>query len=130
MYGSIYLHTAPSAAPSVTTYDLSSTAITVQWGPVDCIHRNGNITGYSIQYGNETVSISGNSSGGMYIISGLEPSTTYSIQVAASTSAGLGPYTTPIDQLTSGDLNYCNCNCVCINDFSSYSSCKTSLVRY
>ena len=35
------------------------------------------------------MSVSGDSSGGMYVISGL---TTYSIQVAAETSAGTGPY--------------------------------------
>ena len=94
---------APSASPSsVSVSEVTSSSITVQWGPVDCIHRNGAITGYSVQYGNETVSVSGDSSGGMYVISGLMPSTTYSIQVAAKTSAGTGPYSTAIDQLTSG----------------------------
>ena len=72
--------------------EVTSSSITVQWGPVDCIHRNGDITGYSVRYGSETVSVSGDSSGGMYVISGLMPSTTYSIQVAAETSAGTGPY--------------------------------------
>ena len=42
------------------------------------------------------MSVSGDSSGGMYVISGLMPSTTYSIQVAAETSAGTGPYTSPL----------------------------------
>ena len=28
----------------------NSTAITVQWSEVDCIHRNGDITGYSVRY--------------------------------------------------------------------------------
>ena len=81
---------------------LNSTAITVQWGPVDCIHRNGDITGYSVQYGEvgsaegeRTVveMVSGDFSGGMYKILGLIPFATYSIQVAAETSAGIGPYT-------------------------------------
>ena len=71
---------------------MTSSNITVQWEPVDCIHHNGDITGYSVQYGTETMSVSGDSSGGMYVISGLMPSTTYSIQVAAETSAGTGPY--------------------------------------
>ena len=30
---------------------MTSTAITVQWGEVDCVHRNGDITGYTVQYG-------------------------------------------------------------------------------
>ena len=51
------------------------------------------------------MSVSGDSSGGMYVISGLMPSTTYSIQVAAETSAGTGPYSTAIDQLTSSEIH-------------------------
>ena len=87
---------APSAPPtSVSVSEVTSSSITVQWGPVDCIHRNGDITGYSVRYGSENMSVSGDSSGGMYVISGLMPSTTYSIQVAAQTSAGPGTYSTP-----------------------------------
>ena len=96
---------APSAPPSsVSVSEVTSSSITVQWGPVDCIHRNGDITGYSVQYGSKTVSVSGDSSGGMYVISGLMPSTTYSIQVAAKTSAGTGPYSTTVDQMTSSEI--------------------------
>ena len=94
---------APSAPPtSVSVSALNSTAITVQWEAVPCIDRNGDITGYSVRYGSETVSVSGDSSGGMYVISGLMPSTTYSIQVAAETSAGTGTYSAAINQLTDG----------------------------
>ena len=81
---------------------MTSSSITVQWGPVDCIHRNGDITGYSVQYVSENVSVSGDSSGGMYVISGLMPSTTYSIQVAANNSAGTGPYSRTILNQTAG----------------------------
>ena len=95
--------TAPSASPSsVRVSEVNSSSITVQWGPVDCINRNGDITGYSVQYGSKTVSVSGDSSGGMYVISGLMPSTNYSIQVAAGTSAGTGPYSTAIYELSAG----------------------------
>ena len=94
---------APSAAPtSVSVSEVTSSSITVQWGAVDCIHRNGNITGYSVQYGvqgsgNMTVEIaSGDSSGGMYQISGLSAATAYTIEVAAVNSAGTGVYSTPI----------------------------------
>ena len=84
---------APSKPPcSVTAANTASASITVQWGPVECIHRNGDITGYSVQYGSETMSVSGDSSGGTYVIM---PPTTYSIQVAAETDAGLGPYSPP-----------------------------------
>ena len=96
---------APSAPPtSVSTSDVTSSSITVQWGAVDCIHRNGDITGYSVRYGvqgsadgNRTVVMaSGDSIGGLYVIFGLSPSTTYTIEVAAVTSAGTGVYSDPL----------------------------------
>ena len=112
MLSSGYIYVCPIAIPpapftpptSVSVSEVTFSSITVQWGPVDCIHRNGDITGYSVQYGSETVSVSGDSSGGMYVISGLIPSTTYSIQVAAQTSADTGPYSTAVDQMTSSEI--------------------------
>ena len=104
---------APSAPPtSVSTSDVTSSNITVQWGAVDCIHRNGDITGYSVRYGvqgsaegDRTVMMaSGDSSGGMYKISGLNSSTTYIIEVAAVNSAGTGVYSGPISVLTAGEM--------------------------
>ena len=68
---------------------------------MDCIHLNGDITGYSVQYGVEggsgstqTMSISGGSVTEANI-SSLMSSTTYSIQVAAVNSAGIGVYSDP-----------------------------------
>ena len=90
----------------MSVYALNRTAITVQWGPVDCIHRNGNITGYSVQYGEvgsaegeRTIveMVSGDFSGGMYTISGLSAATPYTVEVAAETSAGPGPYSEPVN---------------------------------
>ena len=112
MLSSGYIYVCPIAIPpapftpptSVNVSEVTFSSITVQWGPVDCIHRNGDITGYSVQYGSETVSVSGDSSGGMYVISGLIPSTTYSIQVAAQTSADTGPYSIVVDQMTSSEI--------------------------
>ena len=99
---------APSDSPtSVRVSGRSSSSITAQWGPVDCIHRNGDITGYSVQYGEvgsgstQTMTVSGGSSTEA-TISGLISSTTYSIQVAAETSAGTGPYSGSQAALTAG----------------------------
>ena len=44
--------------------------------------------------------VSGDSSGGMYEISGLTPSTTYTIEVAAVNSAGTGVYSDPHSVMT------------------------------
>ena len=86
---------------------MNSSSITVEWGPVDCIHRNGDITGYSVRYGEmgsdeRTVEmVSGDLSGGMITISGLSPVTVYTIEVAAETNAGTGVYSHPMNFTTS-----------------------------
>ena len=97
----IIISSVPSAAPdSVSISSVTSSSITVQWEMVPCIHRNGDITGYSVRYGiqgqsTQTMPVPGDSSGGTYEITGLQPSTTYSIQVAAINSAGTGDYSDP-----------------------------------
>ena len=100
--------------------EVTSSSITVQWGPVDCIHRNGDITGYSVQYGevgnagtvNEMVS--GDFSGGMYTISGLIAATPYTVEVAAETSAGPGPYSEPVNIETPDS----ECAAICVIYFA------------
>ena len=75
---------------------------------VPCIHHNGDLTGYSVQYrevwgkGTQTMNVSGGNAS-QTTISGLEPSKTYSIQVAAVNSAGVGLYSSPTYQLTLGN---------------------------
>ena len=92
---------------SVTSSSTSSSTITVQWGSVPCIHQNGAITGYSVQYGME-----GSGSTQMLAVNGadmtqttienLMSSTTYSIEVAAVNNAGTGVYSDPINEETDG----------------------------
>ena len=97
--------TAPSAPPTGMVVRVeSSTSITVQWGPVECRHQNGEITGYWVRYGEEGSSeearsvqmVSGDSSGGMTTVSGLTKETVYTVQVAAVTSSGTGIYSDPL----------------------------------
>ena len=103
---------APSAAPtSVRESGVTSSSITVQWGAVNCTDRNGDITGYSVWYGvqgsgsTQTMSFSGGSLTEA-TISSLMPSTTYSIQVAAVNSAGIGVYNDDIVIETYGKYSY------------------------
>ena len=93
---------APSAPPtSVSTSDVTSSSITVQWGAVDCIHHNGDITGYSVRYGvqgsgsTQTESVTEGTTTEA-TISGLTPSTSYEIAIAAENSAGTGVYSEPL----------------------------------
>ena len=93
---------------SVTTSTSSFSTITVQWGEVPCIDQNGDITGYSVQYGvmgsGDTMAMSvGRANTTETTIGDLMSSTTYSIQVAAVNSEGTGVYSdTPTNQLTQG----------------------------
>ena len=100
-YKSLLKLTAPSAAPSSVGLSVNNlTSITVLWEPVDCRHQNGEITGYSVRYGEEGSSdrdrtvkmVSGDSSGGMTTISGLTKETAYTVEVAAETNVGTGDY--------------------------------------
>ena len=68
---------------------------------VPCIHRNGDITGYSVQYevvgsgSPQIVPVSGGDTT-MTTIPNVESSTTYAIQVAAVNGELIGPYTDPV----------------------------------
>ena len=109
-------NTVPSSPPSsVAVLVKSPTTITVHWGPVDCRHQNGEITGYSVRYGevgsdeeDRTVKmVLGDSSGGMTTISTLNKETVYTVEVAAETSAGTGVYSDfQTIQTPSGELIY------------------------
>ena len=87
---------APSAAPdSVRAFNVIPNSFSLQWEMIPCIHRNGDITGYSVQYGEvgsestQTVSIS--SSGTMNtIVTGLTSDTSYEVKVAGVNSIGIG----------------------------------------
>ena len=85
---------APSAPPtSVSVSEVTSSSITVQWGPVDCADRNGDITGYIVRYRRKQAPMGQKQESDVlgsneYTIASLNPSTTYSIRVAAVNSAG------------------------------------------
>ena len=92
--------TAPSGPPSSVIVSVeSSTAITVQWGPVEpCDQQNGAITGYSVRYGEM-----GSSEGERRVevasvttVFGLTKETVYTVEVAAETSGGTGVYSEPL----------------------------------
>ena len=80
----------------------SSTAITVQWGPVKpCDQQNGAITGYSVRYGKMGTSegernVEMASRDSMTTVSGLTKETVYTVEVAAETSGGTGVYSEPL----------------------------------
>ena len=106
-YSDPLTHIAPSAAPTnVDVSEVTSSSITVQWGAVPCIHRNGDITDYSVRYGvvgsesTQTMTVSGVVSGRMYKVARLNQLTNYTIEVAAVNIAGIGVYSNIIEVST------------------------------
>ena len=74
---------------------------------MNCIHRNGDITGYSVRYmvQGSTITQYVNISGGATFqatIFGAGSGTAYTIEVAAISSAGVGVYSIPTVVSSSG----------------------------
>ena len=75
---------------------------------MDCIHQNGNITGYSVRYwvqrsNTHTLNVSGGTTTA-FTLTGLSNFTTYSIDVAAVNNAGVGKYSDAIMVKTKGKV--------------------------
>ena len=102
---------APSAAPTnVRMTGVTSTSVTVRWGKVPCIKQNGDITGYSVlvMASGENDRIETVDDVREATISGLTPSTEYTVSVAAVNSQDTGPYSDGIVQSTNGKLVHYN----------------------
>ena len=104
----MFKQTAPSASPtSVNVSVVNSTTFSVTWGPVDCTHQNGEITGYTLELlkGERDLTyipVPGNSEGGAYNITNVTVATVYSVRVAANTSAGAGVYSDAVTFMKPG----------------------------
>ena len=88
------VYTDPTGPPTAISAISSSTSITVQWQEVECVLRNGDITSYTIQYSeveSGTIQIA-DVTDRLITISELTASTTYTYQLAAINSAGIGVY--------------------------------------
>ena len=86
--------TAPSGPPqSLTVTSTTPFSITIQWGEVECLEQNSEITGYSVRY--ETRGMTANVTGASnrtFTATGLTPRTNYTFEVAAVSDSGTGPY--------------------------------------
>ena len=86
----------------------TSSTITVKWESVPCIYQNGNITGYSVQYGvngsgnTQTVILNG---AGVTeaTLSNLTASTPYFVEVAAVNDADTGVFSNSQFVMTLGE---------------------------
>ena len=74
---------------------ISSRVILFYWDVIECIERNGPITGYRVRFQQEgnAVIIPRLVMDRIFNASGLIPGTRYTFQVAGVTTTGMGPYT-------------------------------------
>ena len=100
---------APSAPPtSVSVSEVTSSSITVQWGPVDCIDRNGDITGYTVRVrasGEAERTVSVDESVNEATSTGLTLVTEYTVSVAAENNVGAGVYSSSFTIQTGGEFS-------------------------
>ena len=101
--------TAPSASPStVIVSEVTWSTISLQWEMVECLHQNGDITGYSVQYEEAGTNVVETKNLNI-TLSQLTPFIEYSISVAAVNANGIGVYTKNISVKTTG-TNHSTCN--------------------
>ena len=90
----ILLSPAPSGIPGPLTFsDVNLTSITIQWTELPCSDRNGEITGYTVEYSSttppphtNTVTVSGSGTTRL-VVGGLLPRTNYTFSVKAQGAA-------------------------------------------
>ena len=75
----------------------TSKNITLAWDELNCVDRNGVITGYRVQYGITTLGTNSETSASdrTFTASGLVPLTSYMFRIAAVNSDGVGLYSNP-----------------------------------
>ena len=108
----------PSAAPSdISVTNVLSTTIELMWGEVPENNRNGIITEYNIRF--RQLTFETNHYNWVYMtvpasnlttqLTGLLEYVTYYIQISASTSVGIGPFSDEVNTTTLEDCELTNC---------------------
>ena len=73
---------------------MTSRSIMVTWDTIDCIERNGIITGYTVVFQEQGgASVPGNTVNMIFSAEELTPGTSYTFQVAGVNDAGTGSFT-------------------------------------
>ena len=72
---------------------MTSRNITVTWGTIECIERNGIITNYTVVFQEQDgADVLGNTVDRTFSVEGLTPGMNYTFQVAGVNDAGIGVF--------------------------------------
>ena len=74
----------------LTNSSATLTSITIQWDAVECIDQNSDITEYTIMFDGRMENVMSDAQ--QFTATGLFPNTIYTLQVAAQSVNGAGPY--------------------------------------
>ncbi|KAI6661003.1 Phosphatidylinositol phosphatase PTPRQ-like isoform X5 [Oopsacas minuta] len=88
------IESVPSGPPTSISATPHSTYVTLRYQPPVASKQNGIIIGYSIQFGTSTSTTTYTTDLTEYTINDLEEYTEFQYSIAASTSIGIGPYST------------------------------------
>ena len=89
----------------------------MSWDAIDCIERNGVITGYEVEFqrvGGAAIT-DGEVVGQTFTASGLQPFTNYTYQVAGVNSEGRGPFSDLITIRTNEDGKFESHSFICLS---------------
>ena len=92
----MYTIIAPSASPRDLVSAVTSTSVNISWNDIDCIERNGPITGYIARLRLiDGSAISGGTYEGQSYSANVSPFTDHIFQVAGINADGTGPFSSP-----------------------------------
>ena len=77
------MFTGPGRVQNLRSTGATLNSITVTWDELNCVDRNGELTGYRIEYGTTTFDNMERVTGTSFTATGLFPLTTYMFRVAA-----------------------------------------------
>ena len=126
------IHTVPIGYPqNVIALTRTSTIIELLWDPVPLSQRNGDIIFYEVELSQTTFPELcspelRNTSGDelMLALTGLQEYVEYTMRVRAYTSAGLGPFSPPVSNMTLTDGEwYTILCCLTLHTYMSVSLC-------
>lgn len=108
------LSLAPTGVPQEVSIVASGrTTISIQWNAVECVDRNSEIFEYRVRYGPINGTTLNDSTDDplhtMYRATGLVNSTNYTFEVAAVSSSGAGPFSSPTIAQTGELFVYLEC---------------------
>ena len=89
----LVFYVAPTGVPRDVIPSMNSRSINVTWGEIDCIKRNGIITGYTVVFQEQGgANVPGNTVDRTFSAGGLTPGRNYTFQVAGVNDAGTGVF--------------------------------------